>query len=140
MQHTQVSWPYNSSAVVPMIPGGGQPQNLVPRIDVLESPSEIVCVLEIPGVKVDKIEVEVVDQQLSVNAATYSDLIERDPGLKYSYRERTEGSVYRLIPLPSKVDAATAVANYREGLLTVRMPKTAPTDQQGKHISVSHLD
>ncbi|HEV8711638.1 MAG TPA: Hsp20/alpha crystallin family protein, partial [Candidatus Binatia bacterium] len=43
----------------------------------------------------------------------------------YYYTERSYGSFARVIALPAEVDAAKAVAKYKNGLLRITLPKTA---------------
>ncbi len=40
------------------------------------------------------------------------------------YRERSSGSVYRAISLPSPVDSDNSKAIYKNGVLEIKMPKT----------------
>ncbi|MBC7347246.1 MAG: Hsp20/alpha crystallin family protein [Clostridia bacterium] len=141
MHHIQVAWPYFSSAVQPLVPTGNPAApSLTPRLDLLESAREVVCIFEIPGAKPEEINVEVVDQQLAVSGVTSAGLPEGERDLAYRYRERVEGRFHRLIPLPARVDTTMAMANYKEGLLTVRLPKAEPTAQAPRRITVSKLD
>lgn len=144
MYQIQVSWPYFSSAVPPLVPvfpqGLTSPPVLVPRVDMLESPREIVVVVEAPGVKTEELRVEVEDLRLLVGGNVRTGIAEENRELTFRYRERAEGPFERAISLPARVDASMAAATYRQGLLTVRLPKAESAPQGPRRISVSHLD
>lgn len=116
------------------------PAALIPRFDLLESPREVVLVFEIPGARVEDLSVEVVDQQLVVSGSVRAGLPEGERDLTYRYRERLEGRYQRLVPLPARVDTSMAMASYKEGLLTVRLPKADLAGQGPRRISVSKLE
>ena len=51
--------------------------------------------------------------------------------------ERSYGSFYRTLPLPTGVDTDKADATFKNGVLTVRLPTTAEVQAKVKHIPVS---
>ena len=61
----------------------------------------------------------------------------REEGKKdYHLLERTYGSFYRSIPLPSGVDTDKAKAEFKNGVLTVTIPKTEEALSRVKKIEV----
>ena len=107
-----------------------------PQVDVMESSSEVIYVIEIPGVDYSAVNVEVQDNKLYVegqeNTGTGTGIGTDD--INYLYRERQPGIKYsRLLSIPLDVDSEEASANVRNGILTVRFPKKAT----GRRINVN---
>jgi len=76
---------------------------------------------EVPGVKPQDLQVDVEPRRLSIRGARPAE--ERRNG-SYHRRERQCGSFSRIIQLPEDLDPTKATAQCRNGMLTVRIPKT----------------
>lgn len=94
-----------------------------PRVDVAEGADDVVVTAEIPGFRREDIDLSITDDTLTLRAEQSSES-EREQG-GYHRREIVRGSCVRHIRLPCPVDVERATADYRDGMLTVRMPKTA---------------
>ena len=56
---------------------------------------------------------------------------------EHIYRsERMYGSFSRLIPMPVEVKSDEAKAEYRDGILTIRVPKMQPSKPKGRRIDI----
>ncbi len=89
--------------------------------EVIEREQEIVVRLELPGLDKEDCSVVVEDNTLVVTGEKRFD---RDTlGAHYHIMERAYGRFERAIPLPRQVDAERAEASFRNGVLTVRLPK-----------------
>jgi len=90
-----------------------------PLVDVFESDDEITVVAELPGVEKDKINVEVSDdkRRLIIKAS--------DTNRKY----------YKEVDLPAEVEPESASANYKNGVLEVKLKK-AKRERKGYGIKV----
>lgn len=86
--------------------------------DVEDQPDKIVVRAEAPGFEPDDFDLQVRDNQL-VLRATESEAKEQDGGRHWHQQE-----LYRSVPLPYGVDAEHVEAQYRNGILTVTLPKT----------------
>ena len=88
---------------------------------------------ELPGMKEEDIDVSVIGDTLTVKGEkkTESEVKEED----YYRCERSYGSFYRSVPLPSTVDASKIKADFEDGVLEVTLPKTA--EVKPKKIAVS---
>jgi HSP20 family protein len=95
----------------------------MPAVDVFEKDDKFVVKAEFPGVKEEDIDVSVVGDTLNIKGEkkTESEVKEED----YYRSERTYGSFYRSIPLPSTVDADKIEASFEDGVLEVTLPKSA---------------
>jgi len=93
-----------------------------PALDVVEHDDNIVVKAELPGMTSDDIEISVLDGTLSVSGEKKES--QEDTGESYHHSERRYGSFRRDISLPAGVDADKVEATYRDGVLTIRLPKT----------------
>jgi HSP20 family protein len=94
---------------------------LTPPIDVHETADEIVLTASLPGIKAEDVEITMTGQNLHLRGEFKADeKIERD---QYLYRERRYGSFSRNVQLPVRVQGDKADATFRDGVLTLRIPK-----------------
>lgn len=96
--------------------------NVFPLVNVFSQKDGLVVRAEVPGIKPDQLHVQVESGRLTISG-------ERTSGAatdaSYHRRERRQGTFSRTIQLPRDLDAEKAQAEYRNGLLTVRIPKLA---------------
>jgi len=95
--------------------------NWAPAIDVFEKGDKLVVKAEVPGMKEEDIHVSVEDNTLNIRSEkkTESEVKNED----YYRCERSYGSFFRSVALPSTVDASKIEADYEDGVLEVTMPK-----------------
>ncbi|KUK32385.1 MAG: Heat shock protein Hsp20 [Thermoanaerobacterales bacterium 50_218] len=93
-----------------------------PRIDVFEDHQHILIIVELPGAKVNEINVESVGNILIIKGQTNHP----ESQMSLRYRERNTGNFYREIPLPPGTTPEKAEARYQNGLLEVKIPKNRP--------------
>ncbi|KAK4438899.1 class II heat shock protein [Sesamum alatum] len=96
-----------------------------PRMDVLESGLNYVVTLEIPGVSIDNIKVEVDDQSVIVtgNRSNWSCTPSNTSKPCYLRREILQGP-YRIVwPLPTNANKEHVSAEIQDGLLRITIPK-----------------
>jgi HSP20 family protein len=105
----------------------------MPAVDVFEKEDKFVVKAELPGIKENDIHVSVIGDTLSIKGEkkTETEVKEED----YYRSERSYGSFYRSIPLPSNVDAGRIEASFEDGVLEVALPKSAKV--KPKKIAVS---
>ena len=92
--------------------------------DVKETGKSIVVQVEIPGVEREDCDVWVDGNTLFIRGEKRLD--REHVGDTYYAMERAYGSFQRAIPLPRNIDSDAAKASYRNGVLTVEIPKTGP--------------
>lgn len=91
--------------------------------EVEETAKDILVRVELPGLEKEDCRVTIEGNMLYMSGEKR---IEREAGdSTYHVMERAYGSFQRTIPLPRNVDAGRAEASYRNGVLTVRVPKSA---------------
>lgn len=96
------------------------------RLDVTETKDAYTVQAELPGVKKDNIQVNIVGNQVSVSAE-----VNKQPELKTDEKligsERYYGNLFRSFTLAQDVDEAAAQARYSDGVLELTLPKKAAT-------------
>jgi HSP20 family protein len=104
-------------------------------VDVAETDSEFVVTVDLPGYDREEIEVTLDDRELTVAAERDRESTETDEHDRYIRRERSRSAVSRSVNLPEPVVVDEVGATYRNGVLTVTLPKTDAADE-GHHIDV----
>ncbi len=92
-----------------------------PPVDIYESENDIVLQAELPGLKKDEIDVRVEKNVLTLNGQRERENEVKEDG--YYRSERAYGSFSRSFTLPTTVDATKIAATYRDGVLTLTLPK-----------------
>lgn len=98
----------------------------IPSVDVSETDTEVLVKAEIPGIKKEDLNIEVLPDTLRLSAQLSREREEGKEGT-YHLRERVWGRFERAIPLPAEVKVEEVKASLHEGVLEVRLPKVAPT-------------
>ncbi len=101
------------------------PGELVPRMDVTETDKEIEITAELPGLEDKDVQVGVADNVLIIKGEKKAEKDEKDRN--YRVYERSYGSFYRTLELPSGVDVDAIKASLSNGVLRVTVPKPAST-------------
>jgi HSP20 family protein len=96
--------------------------NIFPPVNVFTNGDGLVIQAEVPGVKPDKLNVQVDPGRLTISGER---TFEEGEECSYHRRERRGGRFARTIQLPRDLDPEKANAQYHNGLLTVRIPKHA---------------
>lgn len=105
-----------------------------PEMDVSETEQEIIVKADIPGVEEKDIDVSLTDDLLTVKGEKKMEKEEKEENF---YRmERSHGSFQRCIQLPSKVDQEKVKASFKNGVLTITLPKNKEADKNVKKIEV----
>jgi HSP20 family protein len=105
--------------------------NIFPLVNVFTDENGLVVQAEVPGVKPDQLDVQVDPGRLTISGER---TLNADEKCSYHRRERGGGRFSRTIQLPRDLDPEQAKADYRNGLLTVRIPKHAAA--RPRHIEV----
>ncbi|WP_116131228.1 Hsp20/alpha crystallin family protein [Tropicimonas sp. IMCC34043] len=104
------------------------------RADVVETDDAVELSIELPGMEMKDIDLTVSDDLLTLKGEKKVERKEEKKG--YYLSERSYGSVYRTVPLPPGVDSDKAEASFKNGVLTVKVPKTEEAQAKLKRIEV----
>jgi HSP20 family protein len=91
-----------------------------PALDLYQSNDNVIAVVELPGMRKEDIDISLHEGMLTVSGERKQETAETD---KAERSERYVGKFRRSISLPSRVDASKVSANYKDGILTVTLPK-----------------
>ncbi|MDH5695406.1 MAG: Hsp20/alpha crystallin family protein [Dehalococcoidia bacterium] len=104
-----------------------------PAIEMFEKEDKYVVKAELPGIKEEDIDVSVVGDTLTIKGERKAETEVKEED--YYCCERSYGSLFRSIALPSTVDTKKIEASYDDGVLEVSLPKAA--EIKPKKVAVS---
>jgi HSP20 family protein len=104
-----------------------------PALDVYEDKDNVYVKVELPGMKKENIELSLHDGMVSISGERKSDA--RHEEAEACRSERFYGRFQRTVSLPTTVMADKVKASYKDGILTVTLPKT--DEAKPKQIDVS---
>lgn len=96
------------------------PRGTFPAVNVYSRGDEAVLVAEVPGVEPDDLEVSVENDTVTLKGKRTEPGAEQDRCYR---RERPQGEFLRTVTLPAAVNPETVRAEYKNGVLKVRMEK-----------------
>ena len=101
------------------LPRGG---DWAPSMDISETKDSLVAKVEVPGMDQKDIQISLQENLLTIKGEKRQEKEEKDE--RYHRIERTYGAFTRTVRLPVGVDAGKVTATFKNGLLTVTLPKT----------------
>ncbi|HMK50112.1 MAG TPA: Hsp20/alpha crystallin family protein [Thermodesulfovibrionales bacterium] len=105
-----------------------------PKIDVKESAKEISISAELPGLDDKDVVVSLTKDTVTITGEKKQE--KESKGKDFYRMERSYGSFSRTIPLPSEIDPDKVKAEFKKGILSISLPKTAKAIKDMKKISV----
>ena len=105
-----------------------------PRVDVTEDKNNLYVHAEIPGVEKSDIKINVVGDVLTISGEKKTE--QKDENKNYFRIERTSGSFSRSFTLPAEVVVDKINAEYKDGVLSVTLPKTEEAKIVEKQIEI----
>ena len=110
-------------------------ESFSPRVDVEEIEREIVVRAELPGINDDDVNLTLKDDYLILEGEKRAQNEKKEGGV--SYFESSYGSFKRVVPLDVEIDADGVDATMKNGVLTVKLPKTELSAKKSRQISVN---
>ncbi len=110
------------------MPGLAKGGMITPAVDIFEDGDDVVVKAEIPGIKKEDLDVTITENSLTISGEKKQEeeVKEKD----YHRIERSYGSFSRSFRLPDNVKAGKAKANFKDGVLEIRLPKTKESKQK----------
>tara|TARA_R110001592_G_scaffold177076_2_gene417312 strand:- start:124325 stop:124876 length:552 start_codon:yes stop_codon:yes gene_type:complete len=107
---------------------------LKPNMDIEASDKEYTITVEVPGVAEDNIKLELADNTLTIQGEKKQESEKKD---KDVYRiERSYGSFQRVLSLPEDADQGNIDARFKNGILTITMPRKVVSKSESKIINI----
>lgn len=97
--------------------------SFVPMLDISESERDFHVHVDLPGVKPEDCKLEIHDDRLTISGKR--ELVRSSEGKNFHRVERATGEFFRTVVLPQAVDQEAIEANFHDGVLDIRLPKSA---------------
>ena len=114
--------------------GGQGVREWAPAIEVSERDNNYVVCADLPGLRPEDVNVELTDDAVVIEGERRQEHEENQGGVHRS--ERSYGHFYRAVPLPEGVKADQAQANFKDGVLEVKIPMSQQQQQQRRRIPI----
>lgn len=106
-----------------------------PSVDISEDDNEYLIKVELPEVKKEDVKVTVENGVLTLRGERKFEKEEK--GRKYHRIERSYGSFMRSLSMPDDADAEKVAADYKDGVLQIRLPKSEAKKPRQIEVSVN---
>lgn len=98
----------------------GREMHFAPAIEVREEANNLVICADLPGIKKEDVRVECTNEGIAIEGERKQESEENRRGVHRT--ERSYGHFYRMIPLPEDAAVDQAKAQFKDGVLEVRIP------------------
>lgn len=116
-----------------------EPLGWLPVVEIVEKADELLLTAELPGMKRENVEVVFEDDVLTIRGEKKDEKHEKEEKEEFRYHlwERSYGAFNRSFTLPRTIDATKILAEFKDGVLTVHLPKTAQAKAKGRKIEIA---
>lgn len=114
--------------------GSGE-QQAAPALDLYTTPEAVIAKVALPGVKPEDVDVTISDELVTITGTFKEEKETSDAG--YVDRELSQGEFTRTFSLPTAIKADAAKAEFKNGLLTLTLPKTEEVKPTHVKVQVS---
>ncbi|RPJ27274.1 MAG: Hsp20/alpha crystallin family protein [Planctomycetaceae bacterium] len=97
------------------------PRGTFPAVNVYEQGDKVVLMAEIPGVKPEQLDLTVLGDSVTLKGRRQEE--DLPDGERFYRRERPVGAFTRTVTLPEAINPDSVQAQYKDGVLKVRMEK-----------------
>ena len=107
----------------------------VPAVDVQETEKDYLVKADLPEIKKDDVKVNIADGMLTLEGERTQE--KEEAGKKFHKIEREYGKFVRRFSLPTDIDAQGVSAEFKDGVLNVRLPKSASSKPKSITVKVA---
>lgn len=115
----------------PIWPSEGE-REAVPALDLYTTQEAVIAKVALPGVKAEDVDVTIADDLVTIRGSYEEQKETTEAG--YVRKELSRGSFDRSFAVPTAVKADAATAAFKDGLLTLTLPKSE--EVKPKHVKV----
>ena len=123
---------------LPFLSGPGRHSQLfsgwTPALDVYQNNDDVIVMAELTGMRKEEIEISLQDGMLSISGERKEIVAESEKAMR---TERVTGKFRRSITLPTRVNANSVNAIYKDGILTITLPKAEEAKPKQIQVNVS---
>jgi len=105
-----------------------------PSVEISETPEEYVVTAELPGLRKGDVQVEFEDGVLTISGEKQEE--KKEEGRRFHLWERSYGAFQRSFSMPTTVNQDKIGAEMTDGVLKIRLPKTAEAKAHGRRIEI----
>jgi HSP20 family protein len=117
----------------PIWPLTGDGERVVaPALDLYTTPEAVIAKVALPGVKPGDVDVSIGDDMVTISGSYKEEKEKTEAG--YVHRELSHGMFSRSFSIPTAIKADAATAQFKDGLLTLTLPKSEAV--KPKHVKV----
>lgn len=109
-------------------------EEISPSVDIFEEGDNVVVKAELPGMKKEDIEVKLTENTVTISGEKKKE--EKIEKKDYYRLERSYGSFCRAFSLPAEVQTDKAKAQFKDGILEVRIPKSEEAKKKEKKLMI----
>ena len=108
-----------------------------PAMNVAETKDEFAVTAELPGLKPENVTVDFTDGMLTIRGEKLEEHTEKEDDRTDYMWERHFGTFQRTLPFPGGIDEKKIAAEFKDGVLTVRLPKTEAVKPKRQAIPIT---
>jgi HSP20 family protein len=109
-------------------------EEMTPSVDIFEEGHDVVLKAELPGMKKEEIEVKLTEDMITLSGEKKKE--EKIEKKNYHRLERSYGSFVRSFRLPAEVQTDQVKAQFKDGILEIRIPKTEEAKKKEKKVEI----
>ena len=117
--------------------GGGGPAPAGLALDIHETPEAFVVTASVPGARPEDVDITVLGDALRISGQQRDERQEQGQGSRWILRERRFGAFERLVRLPTTVQSGAAQAEFKDGVLTITLPKAEEAKPRSIPVRIS---
>lgn len=106
----------------------------VPALDLYTTAEAVIAKVALPGVKPDELDVRIAGDMVTISGDSTEEHEEQEAG--YVYRELSRGRFNRTFTIPVSIQAEKATAAFKDGLLTLTLPRSEEVQPTSVKIDV----
>jgi HSP20 family protein len=122
------------TAAEPRSFAGALTRGAFPSVDIEETKDGYKVSAELPGLDEKDVQISLRDNVLTISGEKREETTEKDGGRTWS--ERVYGRFERVIPLSAEIDADKVEAKFKNGVLTIMLPRSAKAQDQTRQIEI----
>lgn len=108
--------------------------SFLPRLEISEDEQGLTLRAEVPGMTVEDVEITLTKKEITLRGERRDELVSKEGATKKS--EWLYGSFERTVPLFFDVDEDHVDASVKDGILSIRLPKTTQAKLETKKVSI----
>ena len=117
---------------LPDAASGGTPALLKPSVDIAENDRHYTITVEVPGVSEDDVQLSLTGRTLTISGEKRQEKTDEDRN--WHRVERSYGAFRRVLSLPTDADQDDIQARFRNGVLTITIPRKAEARAQDERV------